>query len=221
MLLSRCVVDVPPSLWACAEIIAKARKKSNESTRLSRQDRGSLKNFKGDLAGSFGELMVYNQALKTKSRVSVRHMRKNMFDPRGGGRKKSVDLVLPDNSRVDVKTFDCDPRKRYFAINVKGHQKLKDFVDYYYGVLSPLYGKSALLTDMIPYHDVVSWPTISLGKYGDPSYVLDLEELCSKYAGAVYHQLCLDKHTGDDIISQRESVSEKMLLHFPSLKGFL
>src|SRR5207248_11700518 len=71
------------------------------------------------------ERMLYNKHLRP-----IRHGTQWNYNPAGGGEMHGPDLELEDDDsrrsfRIDSKTFDCQPHKRFFLINNKKHEELR------------------------------------------------------------------------------------------------
>lgn len=215
------IVEVSSPLWACAEIVAKARQESNHGIRRALHDRGPRGNFIADLTGSFGELFVYLEALKSGWTETVQYIRHNMFDPSGGRGMKNPDAILPDGSRIDVKTFDCQTKKEFFAINTVSHRRLRGHLDFYYGLFLPLYSRKILAANLIPYGDLKMWPITTLGGYGDPAYVLKLAPFKERYAPTITEFDATDRYTAEEIRVQRPGAIETMPKNFPTLVNYI
>lgn len=179
------MVKISAEQWALAALIGEARRRSNENKRNISRDRGRDKNILNDLMGSIGELIAikwFGQYLSNDEKINAI---KNMFSLGGGSKHTYADLFLdnhPGRLRIDVKTFDCAPNKRFFAINKKKHMKLLGQCDGYACLLLPRLSHQAAFIPFVPYDDVSKWELKSLGGYGDPSHNIAITEFIKKYS---------------------------------------
>lgn len=165
-------IDLTPKHWAYAALIGEARRRSNNDVRNKNRDRGLDKNIQNDLIGSMGELISMEVFMPWLSKKNQEELKRNVFGVGGGSKFIGADINLDlhkQNLRLDIKTFDCERNKKYFAINNKKHQKLKGICDGYACLLIPKYGKKAYALPMISHNEVDDWELKELGKYGDPS----------------------------------------------------
>ena len=95
----------------------------------------------------------------------------------GNGRMVQGSDIVTANQSIDVKTFDCAPNKRFFAINAAKHRQLDGQCDGYFALLAPKYARQALLIDILPYAAVSRWPCKPLGSYGDPSFNCPMHQI--------------------------------------------
>lgn len=202
--------ELTPRHWAFAAMMGEARRRTNESSRAASRDRGRERNIAGDLMGSLGELVAleyYQNQISPEAAMTIRqHMLVN-----GSGRTvKGADLEVMDK-RIDVKTFDCAPNKRFFAINSSKHEQLKGACDGYLALLAPKYGRKALLVDILPFEDVSKWPRKPLGSYNDPSYNCQLRDFLKKYTvhGAYQRVLSAGAYSKPEIKAELSDTSTR------------
>jgi hypothetical protein len=144
----------------------------------------------------------------------------HLFHESGGSDVKGADLLFTDEHEqipvgIDVKTFDCRDRKRYFAINNNKHKELAGQCVGYMGLVCPPYARAACVTRLIPYDSVSLWKVWQLRKdkdgkkRGTPSRNLLIEVAMQEYAGVAY-----------DIESSRlDAYSEDAVHDLASRKG--
>ena len=158
--------------WAYALLLGGARQRSN-AERADTSDRGEIGNQEVDLHGALGELLLLRIVRDLPQSQDAEHyMLAHLFVETGGRGLKGADLVFTDNSTpvgVDVKTFDCSPWKRYFAINYDKHAALGEDNTCigYMGLICPRFGRDACITRLIPYSDVSTWRYWSLKGDGE------------------------------------------------------
>jgi hypothetical protein len=209
-------VSMSPRLWACAWWLALARTNSNKG-RAQNRNRGKNLNIQGDWLGAIGELFVYFQALKARRQDVFRHMEKHLFNPRGG---RAVSGVL-DAPGIDVKSFGCDPHKRYIATNAHSHRAQRKELSHYYFVLVPFLGHQGLVSRLVPWEDISSWEEKCLG-YGDPSYNLEIPEFLSRYCSSSdLSKLRKNTHKKKEIKLHLKKAKEIMTQRLPSLRQVL
>jgi hypothetical protein len=168
------IVQASSDDWAEAFVLASLRMASHEGVRSSERDRGPY-NFSVDLMGSHGEFSLLRQAQAEGLHEAATHLRDGLYIPpsrMSSDFKTRVDFC-DETTRLDVKTHDLSPRKTYFAVNARKHRALEGHCDGYYCVLSVPFGLESLHC-YVSYDEVSTWPKFSLGRYGDPSYNLDL-----------------------------------------------
>ena len=181
----RMQIELTPDDWAIGAMLGHARRFSNDNKRNKTRDRGNSKNVHVDLMGSMGEIIAFKSFQKYVSEELMKSQMENLFGVGGGSRFIGADFYLdlhPRKLRLDAKTYDCDPSKKFFAINEKKHNSLKGKCDGYACLLIPKYSKSAFLIPNVPCSDVDSWQIKSLGKYGDPSFNLPISKFVKQYA---------------------------------------
>lgn len=178
-------LEVTPKDWAIAAYMGEARRRSNERKRKSNRDRGFQNNVHVDLQGSIGELLALKAFEKYLSTEELEFQRSKMFSLGGGSQHTGADFYLdqhPSKLRLDIKTFDCQPNKRFFAINAKKHEKLRGDCDGYSCLLIPKYGTVGFMVPIISHDEVDSWDLKALGHYGDPSRNIPVGQLLQKHA---------------------------------------
>ncbi|MCS0116539.1 hypothetical protein NDJ00_20430 [Vibrio parahaemolyticus] len=179
------MIKISAEQWALAALIGEARRRSNEHRRNASRDRGRDKNILNDLMGSIGELVAIKWFSQYLSKNEKINSLQNMFSLGGGSKHSYADLYLdnhPGQLSVDVKTFDCSPNKRFFAINQKKHMKLLGHCDGYACLLLPRLSHQAVFIPFVPYNDVSKWELRSLGGYGDPSYNIPISKFIKMYS---------------------------------------
>lgn len=204
------LINLTPEHWARAAMLGEARRRTNEASRHQSRDRGRDKNILGDLMGSLGELIALEHYQPRMSPDQAVETRQHMLHLGNGRSVKGADIELP-NLSIDVKTFDCDRRKRFFAINAAKHQQLAGQCDGYFALLAPKYAQMAMLIDYIPHQEVSQWECKGLGKYGDPSYNCPITAFVNRYAAqseyrALLHVECY----------AREQIGQA--IHHPSIR---
>lgn len=174
------IIELTPEHWAHAAMLGEARRRTNEKSRSSKRDRGHQKNVAVDLIGSLGELIALEHFETELGSETLQAIRQHMLVSGSGRTVKGADLSV-NNRNLDVKTFDCAPNKRFFAINSVKHRQLQGQCDGYFALLSPQYGRKALVVECVPYQDVDQWPCKALGSYGDPSFNCPIREFLKTY----------------------------------------
>lgn len=177
-------IDVSVNDWAMAARIGQSRRLSN-SKRNKTRDRGNKNNIMVDLMGSVGEVLAYKSLSDKMSFNNRIAYMDDIFKVAGGSAMKGADMTIDNHAhgfrRLDIKTYECAPNKRYFAINNKKHLALENVCDGYFCVLFALYGKKAFIVDYVPYDDVSNWENKALGKYGDPSRNMNIKSFTTNY----------------------------------------
>ena len=173
-------LNVPPRLWTYAMLVGDARRRSNDGRR---RDIGFTKGMHQyvDLIGAFAEVFVYHAFLTMGgSEELLSALRQNIFDPRGGTATSDVDLVV-DGNRLDIKSFDCAPNKKFFAINKRKHHALAGKCDHYLCMLVPPFGKHAVLTNLVKWSSVSEWEERDFINSGNPALILPIEKFREQY----------------------------------------
>jgi len=222
-------VPIEIGMWAYAMLLAKARVKSNDARRAKRRDRGEKKNLEGDLRGAFCELFLFKEVIAQAAEDGVDHMRHHLFNPAGGGEEAGPDLQCAEGARqvcLDVKSFDCDPGKRYFAINADKHHKLRGCCDYYLCLLVAPLGPKAFVAKLVPYAAVDRWPMGELGRYGDASCNLPIVDFISSYApgadiAALWTPAARYTEERVDACAAKPRIREGLTKWLPALAPFL
>jgi hypothetical protein len=176
-------VGISPENWAKALLLGNARVATN-SNRSRLADRGE-DNQAVDLLGTLGELLLLHFVQQLpESGAAVQYMKDHLFDPGGGRGVVGADLEFLEDNRlqgIDVKTFDCLPNKRFFAINSAKHLKLAGYCTAYMGLIAPAYGRRGIVARLIPYSDVSAWSVRSLRVGGNPSQNLEIGKFFDSY----------------------------------------
>lgn len=218
------LINLTPEHWARAAMLGEARRRTNEASRHQSRDRGRDKNILGDLMGSLGELIALEHYQDRMTPEQANDTRQHMLHLGNGRSVKGADIELSDLS-VDVKTFDCDRRKRFFAINAAKHQQLAGVCQGYFALLAPKYAQMGMLIDHIPHQDVSQWECKGLGKYGDPSYNCPITAFVNRYAAqseyrALLHVACYEREQIGHAI-HREDVRYQFANDFPHSQTLL
>lgn len=197
-------IDISPNDWAFAALIGEARRRSNENKRNNTRDRGNEKNIHVDLMGSLGEVLAYKLYKNQMKPETAAKFVEDFCKTEGGAVMQGADMRLDIGEStldLDIKTYDCAPNKRFFAINSKKHAKLSDCCDGYLCILFPKYGRKAYVVNNVPYDHVSNWEQKALGGYGDPSYNLPISSFASTYGEqALVHKLVQEgAYTRDEI----------------------
>ena len=167
-------VELKPRHWAWARILGEARTASNDRRRARRSDRGEF-NAQVDLLGALGELFLLRCAMAAEgSGEAVKYMRGHLYNEQGGGEVEGpdiefVDHVTGERCQLDVKTFDCAPNKRFFAINDNKHRLLRGCCSHYLCVITPPFGRRMAVSCLVPWSTVDEWSTQKLRPGGSAS----------------------------------------------------
>jgi hypothetical protein len=107
-----------------------------------------------DLLGALGELFLLSTIMGAAgSDRAVAYMRDHLSRQQGGRGVKGPDLHFTDDEtgalhEIDVKTFDCSPNKKFFAINDNKHRLLAGQCSAYFCIVThpsiPSYSGSCL-----------------------------------------------------------------------------
>ena len=121
------------------------------------------------------------------SAAAVEQARRQLFHLGGGTRASGADVEFIDDEGqglvgIDVKTFDCEPNKGYFAINSNKHRQLVGRCSFYACFCLPPLGQQALLVDLVPYADVSTWDERTLRPGGTPSRNCPIRVFLQQYA---------------------------------------
>jgi hypothetical protein len=180
------IVPLSPRLWAWASLLGGARTASNDERRHHRSDRGGS-NDQVDLLGALGELFLLGAVMDAAdSAEAAEYMRGHLYSSAGGADVKGPDLAFAASDvgaryAIDVKTFDCSPNKRFFAINANKHRSLAGQCTHYFCIAVPRYGRRMAVARLIPYADVETWPEVRLRSGGSPSRNCPLRDFLSGY----------------------------------------
>lgn len=186
-------IAVSKELWAHAALLGAARQRRDANGK--RSDRGKHNTYV-DLMGAFGELLLLEQIRPLDERMEIQnYFRTHLYIESGAADQAKPDLSFTahdDGHRidVDVKTFDCDTKKRYFAINDGKHNALRDNCQHYFCVFARPFGRHAAIAKLVPYSHVEpaeaafpkdKWFIGSLLTRGSPSRNLFLDTFLEEY----------------------------------------
>lgn len=139
--------------------------------------------------GSLGEIIAAEHFSPRMSRLELSSTLSHMLHDGSGRFVKGADLCI-NGLRLDVKTYDCDPRKKFFAVNAAKHRQLKGECEGYFWLIAKKYGSLGLVIDYTHYSEISSWECKPLGKYGDPSYNCLTENFIRLYSSSnLYHRV--------------------------------
>jgi len=177
------IVHVPADIWAHAWFLGEARRKLNDSHREWYDDRDKLEHQLSDFMGAAAELLIY-QLLEEHglSAEGLNYIRKNIFNPTVGGGGHDVDLVLSGRG-YDIKSFDCNPKKRYFTISKKSHDNLRGHCDGYLCVMFPPRSEQALIMNIHKYRWVDDFEEKDFGNPHRMALVEDIDDFCISNRG--------------------------------------
>ena len=82
---------------------------------------------------------------------------------------------------IDVKSFDCAPNKRYFAINDNKHRTLAGQCSRYLCVIVPPAGRRMAVCRLVPYAEVDGWSVDRLRRGGSASRNLPFERFLATH----------------------------------------
>jgi len=214
-------LNVPPRLWAYAMLVGDARGRSNDGRRNKIGFNKKLGQHT-DLIGAFSEVFIYHAFLTMGgSEELLSALRQNMFDPRGGTATSDVDLVV-DGNRLDIKSFDCAPNKKFFAINKRKHRALAGKCDHYLCMLVLPFGKHAVLTNLVKWSSVSEWEERDFINSGNPALILPIDEFRKEYLP--YSKCRMDKvHDKEEVRSMCDDAQLRYQLrsHFTGLEGWV
>jgi hypothetical protein len=208
------IVEIKPLLWTCAQYLGDARRRSNQN-RAKNRDRGKALNQQGDTLGALGELFVFFSALKHKQEDIVQYMREHLYHP-GGGAQTTDTVDTPD---IDIKTFGCEAHKSRIAINALSHCHLKGKLKHYYFVLSPLWGRDAVVSNLVPWEEVNDWDKYPLSMYDDPSFNIGLNTFMTRYCPqASLFGMRANCYEPADIDTHKSQAQRLLLSQVPTLR---
>ena len=167
-----------------AILLGRAREKSNDRTRARMADRGPVGNRDVDLHGALGELLLLRSVMERGPASAADYMRRHMFNPAGGRGVEGPDLELEKNGQrhgFDMKSFDCAPNKKFFAINDDKHQALRGKCIAYLAFVAPTLQNSGVISKLVPYVDVDTWKAWPLRAGGNPSRNYPVQQFMAKY----------------------------------------
>ena len=168
------IVALEPHHWAWARLLGEARTASNDDRRARQSDRGPS-NAQVDLLGALGELFLLRCAMTAKNPDdAVEYMRHHLYNEEGGAEVEGPDIEFVDDAtrelrQLDVKTFDCAPNKRFFAINDNKHSLLRERCSHYLCVITPRFGQRMAVSRLVPWSTVDGWRAWGLRRGGSAS----------------------------------------------------
>jgi hypothetical protein len=220
-------IPLSQTQWAYAWLLGEARRESNRH-RAKQSDRGKDGNQSVDLHGALGELLLFGMVRDLKDADAIEHTRRQLYVVGGGRNAEGADVSFIEDDEqigIDVKTFDCDPKKRYFAINDNKHEQLRGHCKGYAGLICPAFAEHACLTNIIPYDDVSRWPVKTLRPGGSPSRNFPIEEAMDRYCPTTYSIAESRKHTYPSAAVRLEalqtgskSVGEQLIRLLPDIE---
>lgn len=213
--------ELSEAFWAEAALLAAARLQSNEGRRHQRRDR-QAENARVDLMGAGSEILLYRALQRYALRVKawavgnqltpeqgrqqkdvagqgLDYMRRHLFVLEGGASAAAADLILPCEDgdwAMDAKSFDFSPNKSRFAINEEKHLRLAPLNPDYFCLLCPPLSKRALVA-VVPYSEVESWETRTLGKRHppDPAKIIPIDRFTLSFLQRPFN-VCADMTEG-------------------------
>jgi hypothetical protein len=204
---------LPIGTWAAAHLIGAARTKVNNQ-RAIYHDRGREGNIAADLWGVVGELLLRRILLAHPDGAdAARYIEQHLFIPKNGQNLKGPDLYVETPQGrlgIDAKSFNCKQGYSYFAIAKSKHEKLQSNCFGYFAVLTPQYGKTAVVARLVPYTDVDRWQEKKLRWDGNVSKNLLIAEFIQQYCPFFeYKKLCANRYTEGDV---------QTMAHHPNLR---
>lgn len=177
------VVFVPADIWAHAWFLGEARRKLGNCYREWYDDRSESQHQLSDFMGAAAELLIYNLLEEHGlSSEGLNYIRKNIFNPAVGGGGHDVDLVLAGRG-YDIKSFDCNPKKRYFTISKKSHDNLRGHCSGYLCVMFPPRSEQALIMNIHKYRWVDDFEEKDFGNPHRMALVEDIDDFCISNRG--------------------------------------
>lgn len=172
---------ITPEAWAKAYTIGFERYRSHRGRRKDHEDRGG-ENKRVDVMGSFGEIRLCEWCLRKGEKEAGEDLREGFYMEKSklGRNLDRPDATLSDGTGIDAKTFDWKPKKKYFAVNKRKHDKLEGSCQLYFCALAKPRGKLSLEMT-IPYDDVSKWDVKKLGGYGSPWYGYPIFDLLDEH----------------------------------------
>lgn len=163
----------------------------------------------------------------SNSGSAVAYMRDNLYRERGGRGVKGPDIRFEDEEtgvlhEIDVKTFDCGPNKKFFAINDNKHLSLSGQCSAYFCIVTPPFGRRLAIARLVPYADVDTWPALKLRWNGSHSRNYQLNEFLSRYFSTppVIEELRADVFSMDEIEAAKANaaIRAKLVRLLPTLR---
>lgn len=183
------IQELTEEQWAWALLLGVLRERTNANRHRS-SDRGADGNRGVDLHGALGELLLYGKVRQCSgSEVALRYMENHLYRTTGGKQLKGPDLSFQENGHsigVDVKTFDCKPNKRYFAVNDRKHAELAGQCEGYMALVCPSFATRACVASLVPYGHVSRWECRRLRANGPPSRNMPMDRFMNEYGVKQY-----------------------------------
>lgn len=177
------VVFVPADIWAHAWYLGEARQKFGSRHREWYDRRSKSEHQLSDFMGAAAELLIYDLLEEHGlSSEGLNYIRKNIFDPTLSSGSHDVDLVLAGRG-YDIKSFDCNPKKRYFTISKKSHDNLRGHCEGYLCVMFPPRSKQALIMNIHKYRWVDDFEEKDFGNPHRMALVEDIDDFCISNRG--------------------------------------
>ena len=172
------VVHVPAEVWVQAWYLGEARRKFGSLHREWYDKRSKSEHQLSDFMGAAAELLIY-RLLEANglSEEGCRYIRRNIFDPTLNSGSHDIDLVLSGRG-YDIKSFDCNPKKRYFAVSKKTHENLRGHCDGYLCVMFPPRSKQALIMNIHKYRWVDDFEEKDFGNPHRMALVMGIDDFC-------------------------------------------
>jgi hypothetical protein len=187
------LVPLTAELWAHATLLGASRQRKSGGSK--RADRGPHNTHVNHM-GAFGELLLLDMIRPLDSSgAALAHFQRHLYVADRAAEEGMPDLQFEDAESgreigIDAKTFDCDKRKRYFAINDGKHRALRGDCDFYFCALARPFGRMAAMAALVPHADVEpAQETFPLDKWfignllsrGSPSRNLFLDTFLTTY----------------------------------------
>jgi len=218
-------LTVRPRLWAYACMLGDARVRSNSRSTVNGCFSSSTRSHI-DMMGAFAEIFLYHCFLTMgASKDLLSRFRHHVFSPDGGSAASDVDLEV-DDVRIDVKSFDCSPRKKFFAINKRKHESLRGKCHNYLCVMAAPYGGHAVISNLIWYPLVSTWRERDLNKSGRTALVMPIGKFCETYAPNQFGKVsAMSKKRYEELrihqMLESDVLRNQLVGHFKGLEGWI
>ena len=129
---------------------------------------------------------------------------------------------MVDGNRLDIKSFDCAPNKKFFAINKRKHRALAGKCDHYLCMLVLPFGKHAVLTNLVKWSSVSEWEERDFINSGNPALILPIDKFRKEYLP--YSKCKMDKvHDKEEVRNMCDDAQLRHQLrsHFTGLEGWV
>lgn len=218
------MISLSPEFWAKARLLGEARERSNDRTRAPRRGRGVVGNHKVDLQGAAAELILLKCVRECDdSAAAVAAMQAHLYNRDGGRDVRGADLEFENGDRtirIDAKSFAPQIKRNlrtgrvtryiYFAINAGKHAELGELGCYaYFCVITPHYGRRAIISDLVPWGHVDGWDREDLAGRGDPSRNLLMDVFLPNYVHRAGVRSGRRFETLDDLEDLRTGVHDR------------